>query len=137
MYECLQRNGYFCPVFGPFMTWQFMEEVRTQQAFLPKMADVKMVNVPSPPTQKQLVKIVIEEVEKSIQGGDQEFKQRCEKTIDRMKKYTPDKEFLLGMLKLVSPNHEIFNKNYTRPQRQRDQQQEQEPQGVQDPHGFF
>ena len=47
------------------MSWEFMEAVRTEKAYLPKVTEIKLVNVPSPPKQSDLVKIVAEELEKS------------------------------------------------------------------------
>jgi hypothetical protein len=110
-------------------------EIFQEVCYCPMMKDVKFLPCLHPPTADQMVEIIAT----MIDGNDSYESERQADQFKRLavhiRRSRPDKQWMLGILSTLHPNHEIFQKGYRPPSNLPPQQQQR--QMIPNPSGFF
>ena len=105
LYEALIRNGFYLPKYKTTMiTEDYMRNVMHGKAYCPKYAEIKMMPCPRPPTLDVFLKKfhkICRDQNLVLTGVDDS--------------HMPDKRWLLDFIGTLTPQDEIFKKNYLPP----------------------
>lgn len=107
MYDALIRNGYFLPSLkSTLITEAYLRGVMEGRVYCPKTEMIKLKGCPSPPSKDILLTKFIECL---IRRGIEDH------GIDQNHK--PDSKWLISVLATLSPEDEIYRKDYRPPPR--------------------
>ena len=145
MYDACLRNGFLLPPKKDAMvTFEFLDQVRSQDIWLPKADDCRCYTCVTPPTKLQLADIVSRllqakaNTDKSIPRWQ---KEPIRNLATRILNSPPQKEFQLFLIKHLCPDHEIFHKSYVRPVPKKDDEEKKDEDllyfQIEDKNNFF
>ena len=102
------------------ITFDFLEDVRLGNIWLPKATDCRGYTCVTPPTKAMLAEYNSEALRDMISQPENQKRPRAWKDsvrslANKLLIHLPDKHFQMMLLKHVCPEHEIFGKNYVRP----------------------
>jgi hypothetical protein len=120
LYKAFLSNGFFLPLNekNQFISMKMLKDIYTGKCHCPKLSEIKFQPCCYPPSQEFLR----DEVCTIIENGDfpdEEQTKQWKRLVKYMRKNTPEKRWLLGLLATISPGHEVFQKNYKPPTKQR------------------
>ena len=114
LYEALSRNQYYLPpAKDAIMSTEFMRGVVDQIYWLPKTSEVKIANCADPPSKHDLVRILGERMMHMDPQGDP-FDTQFRRTCIKIKLHPPSVSWMLIMMATMSPDHEIFKKDWVK-----------------------
>ena len=108
LYEALQRNGYYLPLFNSSLIQVgWMQQVRDRAVWCPKYSDIRLKPCPTPPSLTEVVEMLVGQLEKTGRSAG------------ITKKKMPDLRWALDVLATVDPFNDIFDKGYRPNKRQK------------------
>ena len=99
------------------MTETMLKEMYLGTCHISKVSAITHLNCPKPPSAKYIRDELVTTIENYGGYDDEDQAIRWKRLAFHMRKNVPNRDFLIGMLATVSPNHEIFNKNYKPPKK--------------------
>ena len=109
LYQALVANSFFLPSKqSSFCTLKLMLEIFNNKAACPKITEITFYNVVNKPTVNLLVDIVIETIDNNVQYPGEEIAKKWKRLALHIRKATPEKYWLLGLLGLLNPRHGVF-----------------------------
>lgn len=122
-YDTMLRNGFFMPQKNSkAATLSWMYEVFRGHAWCPKQSDIQVARqVAKMPRRDTLLRYFTDAVVNAVNTqqlrGD--LKEPILRTVEHMKHHCPDPHWLLNVIGLIEPEHEIFAKGYQPPKKER------------------
>ena len=115
-YEACQTNGFYLPPSrNQFITQKFLLEVYNGTCYCPKQVDVKPLFCLNPPPNHLLVEMIATMIEQNDSYANEEQANQYKRLATHMRRHTPDKQWMLGLLSNLNPGHEVFQKGYLPP----------------------
>ena len=93
----------------------------------PKYGDIKFLPCGDPPSAEILRDEVVRIIEENGAYASQEQEQQWRRLAKFMRKNIPERQWSLGMLAVVAPQHDVFQKGYKPPPKRLAQQLFQQP----------
>ena len=104
LYKAMIRNGWYLPKLkSSVVTEKYLNGVRDKKYYCPKYSDLKTLPCPDPPGKEFL----LDEVMK--------FTNAKRLDIGAVEGKVPDSDWLLQVLAILSPDHDVFRKDYMPP----------------------
>ena len=108
-YKALQANGfYLCSLSSPFTTASMLKEIYLGDCYCPMTSDINVHNVLHPPTAEQLVNIIVTAIEENNNYANEKEAKAFRRLGRHMKRATPERLWLLGLLSTMKNDHEVF-----------------------------
>ena len=85
-----------------------MLEIFNNKAACPKITEITFYNVINKPTVSLLVEIVTDTIDNNSLYPSEEIAKKWKRLALHIRKSTPEKYWLLGLLGLLNPRHEVF-----------------------------
>ena len=121
LYKAFVSNGYFLPTNrkNQFVSVKMLKDIYIGKCYCPKLPDITILPCCNPPTAEFLRDEVANIIDNNDAYPDQEQEKQWKRLGKYMRKNIPVKQWLLGLLALIAPQHEVFHKNYIPPKRNR------------------
>ena len=94
-----------------FTTLKWMVEVYQLRCYCPKMTDITFKHCERPPSNEQLIAIYEDYVERRSNWNGDNVNQFL-RLLTHMRRNSPDKRFLLGLISHVAPGSHIFERGF-------------------------
>ena len=121
LYKAFVSNGYFLPINrkNQFVSVKLLKEIYTGRCLCPKVADINFKPCCNPPSAEFLRDEAADLIDNNNAYANQEQEKQWKRLGKHMRKNIPEKQWLLGLLAMIAPRHEVFQKNYMPPKRNR------------------
>ena len=96
------------PKNSPINSNKFMLELYNETVMLPKSNEVRNFNVLHPPTRDQLIEMIGEIIELHGNYDSEEIRKAWFRLLDYIRKFKPEKQWLMGIVNYLNPSHVIF-----------------------------
>ena len=92
-----------------------MQEVRSGECFCPRTANISFRSVVNPPTASYLVDGIYDTLTENGNYNNADEERAYKRLAVFIKRHPPEKQWLMGLLCLLMPEHEVFQKGYIPP----------------------
>lgn len=115
LYEAAIRNGYYLPPMrDSFVTADFLDDVRIGACWLPKTAECQVKSTAVMIPKAELATTLVTEMQNHAANLDNNLRLPFLATTNRIAQHKPQMQFMLTLLGNIKPDHELFQKGYTR-----------------------
>ena len=94
-----------------------LKDIYTDKCYCPKTTEIKHLPCIYPPTSEFLRDEVANIIENNGEYANEGQAKSWKKLAKYMRKQTPEKQWLLGMLSMINSQHAVFKKDYKPPLR--------------------